>query len=554
MRHFLRTSAAIMAAAVVPAPAPAAPAIEIRNNVFYSRAEIKSMLGDSAGRALMPGLRRVVDAYRSAGFLYATASAAWNADSAAVVVTVGEGTRFRAGRPSFNGNAFIAAQYLSSLTGQKAEAYFDQRFLRADLQRISRAYADAGLPHAAVRLSGLAMSGDTVQFGYEIAEGPLVTIAAVRFKGNATTGDQAAQRLAGLSPGRTFSGTKAERAEARLLRSGLFSEAKLIGLAATDEPGRENVLFEVREPRYNSLFGALGYNQGTEQKGWLAGAVDIELRNISGTARQLTFRWERPQQYVSSLRASYREPWLLGSPAGASLSIRHRIQDSLFVQTGGQILFTIPLSDQITGGAGGSAERTVPGSQLVICRSLQYSSLWSLQGDYRDLMRGKTGWQYRLQLSYGRKRYYDPAAQLTISRVEIDAQWSASLFSGQILDLAVHGRALVSSERPAPRTDQYYVGGAGTLRGYFEQQFAASQAAWLNAEYRLTAATGFELYPFMDCGYLRDLDRVPDRVKAGYGLGLRLDTRLGRIQIDYGLGQGDKPSDGKVHLILRSDF
>jgi outer membrane protein assembly factor BamA len=534
--------------------AATAPTVEIHGNAFFSRSEINDLISGSGLAELPAGMRRIVDAYCVSGYLNAAVSASWTADSAGVAIVISEGLRFRAGRPVFSGNRYIGERYLSGLLGLRPGSYFDQRLLPDDLRRISRAYAEAGFPHATVRLAGLSLSGDTVGYGYDITEGPLVTIAAVRFRGNALTTDATARRLAGLTPGQPFSATSIERARSRLLRSGLFTGAWLAGVVSSGDTGREQVIFDVREPRYNRLFGALGYNQGDGHKGWLTGTVDLELGNISGTARQLAFHWERLRQSTSGIRASYREPWLLGSAIGASLAIRHAIQDSLFVQTGAQVLLTIPLSDQLTAGAGGSAERTVPGSQLIIRRSLLYSSLWSLQGDHRDLMRSKTGWSYRMQLSYGRKRYFDPATQLTVSRAELDAHWSASLFDGQILDLAAHGRALVTSERPAPRTDQYYLGGAGTVRGYIEQQFAASQAAWLNAEYRLVAAAGFELYPFADCGYLRDRDRDRDRFKPGFGIGMRLDSRLGRIQIDYGLGQGDKPSAGKVHLILRSDF
>ena len=73
-------------------------------------------------------------------------------------------------------------------------------------------------------------------------------------------------------------------------------------------------------------------------------------------------------------------------------------------------------------------------------------------------------------------------------------------------------------------------------------------------EYRLAPAPGFSYYPFCDIGYLRDRDRGPDRLRAGYGAGFRLQTRIGRFQLDYGLGQGDRPLNGKIHLILHSDF
>lgn len=548
MRIFLLGSLLIMTAAA--AMAPASPAIMLRGNLFMSRAGIIGLIGIPDRENLPDGLQHVLDGYRIAGYLDAGARADWSEDSAGVTISISEGRRYKAGLPSFNGNAYLSGRYLAGVLALGPGSYFEQRLLAADLRRISRAYAAAGFPHARVQLSELALHGDTVCYGYDINEGPLVTLTGVRFSGNVLTTDRTARRLSGLATGGRFDANEIDRAVSRLLRSGLFTDAALAGVATSGG----TAVFVVREPRYNNLSGALGYNQGARQAGWLAGSADLELRNIAGTARQFSFHWERLREFTSGLRASYREPWVLGSPLGALLAIRHAIQDSLFVQTGGEVLFTVPLGDQLTVGAGGSAERTVPGSQLAVRRSLRYSSLWTVQGDHRALLQGSPGWKYRLQLEYGRKRYYSPEAQLTVGRIELDGQWSRPLSGKQAINLAIHGRALASSEHPAPRTDQYFLGGAGTVRGFFEQQFTASQLAWFNAEYRLAAAAGFELYPFLDCGYLRDRDRDLDRFRAGYGIGMRLDTRLGRIQIDYGLGQGDSPSAGKVHLILRSDF
>ena len=42
--------------------------------------------------------------------------------------------------------------------------------------------------------------------------------------------------------------------------------------------------------------------------------------------------------------------------------------------------------------------------------------------------------------------------------------------------------------------------------------------------------------------------------KVGYGIGLRLETRLGLFGIDYGLGEGDRLSNGKVHIRLINEF
>ena len=550
MRRIILTCLLLQAAAL--SPGGPLQRVDVRGNVFYSRAEIGRIL--DRGTSRQDAVRELLGTYHAAGFLDAALQASWNADSTGAAIIIHEGRRHRAGAIVINGNSYIAARYLSALLLLKPGSYFDQSLLRQDLASISRTYAEAGFPHAAVSLTGLAVSGDTVDYSYQIDEGPRVVLSAISVNGNLATSASVVLRIAGLSAGLPFSRSRLELARSRLLRSGLFIQVDAPALYATGDSGREELRLAVREDKYNTFFGALGYNQDQQRAGWLAGTVELEMRNIAGTARRMALRWERLQQYSSSLRASYQEPWLLGTAMGAALEVSHRIQDSLYTQSTGQALVTLPLSDNLTIGTGAAVERTVPGPVPTIKRSLQYSSVWTLSGDHRSPLGRPAGWRYGLRLQYGRKRYYDPAAQLTVGRAEADLEWSVPVALRQSADAALHVRLLSSGEHPVPRPDQYSLGGAATLRGYFEQQFTASQLGWASLEYRLAPAPGFSYYPFCDIGYLRDRDRGPDRLRAGYGAGFRLQTRIGRFQLDYGLGQGDRPLNGKIHLILHSDF
>lgn len=45
-----------------------------------------------------------------------------------------------------------------------------------------------------------------------------------------------------------------------------------------------------------------------------------------------------------------------------------------------------------------------------------------------------------------------------------------------------------------------------------------------------------------------------DRHKLGYGVGLRVASRLGRVGVDYGLAAGEGPLDGRIHLRLEAEF
>ncbi|MFQ5486632.1 MAG: BamA/TamA family outer membrane protein, partial [Desulfobacterales bacterium] len=145
-------------------------------------------------------------------------------------------------------------------------------------------------------------------------------------------------------------------------------------------------------------------------------------------------------------------------------------------------------------------------------------------------------------------------------RLSLDFESYFSLFRWQVLALSVHGRQITSSEKPIPITEQFRFGGSRTLRGYREEQFRGSRIAWANFEYRYLLNRESRFFIFFDSGYFFreetagfDIKKI-ESFKAGFGFGLRLETKLGYFGIDYGLGQGDSLSNGKVHIGLTNAF
>jgi outer membrane protein insertion porin family len=90
-----------------------------------------------------------------------------------------------------------------------------------------------------------------------------------------------------------------------------------------------------------------------------------------------------------------------------------------------------------------------------------------------------------------------------------------------------------------PEYEKFTVGGVNTLRGYDLAEFEGEQMLVFNAEYRWDIADNTQLVVFGDAGYAWALDEPIrlDDIKFGYGVGLRFDTPLGPIRLDYGLGE-----------------
>ena len=150
----------------------------------------------------------------------------------------------------------------------------------------------------------------------------------------------------------------------------------------------------------------------------------------------------------------------------------------------------------------------------------------------------------------GRKMIRYQAAQLvanTYFESEMVLPFSAKLN----LAFLLNGRNLYASDTVS-YYDLFHLGGARSLRGYPEDAFSSTRIFWLNNELRWRLGTLSRIFPFYDIGsYLND-NRY--EIKMGYGLGLRVWSKIGLFGIDYGLAFGENPLNGKVHLTLTNQF
>ena len=89
--------------------------------------------------------------------------------------------------------------------------------------------------------------------------------------------------------------------------------------------------------------------------------------------------------------------------------------------------------------------------------------------------------------------------------------------------------------------DQIRFGGATTVRGYEEDQFSGSRVSWLNCEYRSIMDYHSRVFLFIDSGFYQRKEESGKKIqgyKIGYGFGIRLETKVGMIGIDYGYYSG----------------
>ena len=90
-----------------------------------------------------------------------------------------------------------------------------------------------------------------------------------------------------------------------------------------------------------------------------------------------------------------------------------------------------------------------------------------------------------------------------------------------------------------PEYEYYWVGGADTVRGYPYGHARGDKMLVFNSEYRIRLVDAVQGVVFMDWGnaWKDGANMDVSDLNMGYGLGIRLDTPLGIIRIDYGIGE-----------------
>ena len=577
----LKTLAVLVWLFSLPGVAAEIRTIDIRGNAAFSTRELLELMtlrpGDSLSTARVAESRRLVEErYRSAGYLSARVPepiAEFSSDSSRVglIFDVTEGRRTIVGRVSFRGMSGMSTQGAAARCGTSIGDPLDPVQLESDLEGLLEDYERSGYPIARAAVSRLAVSPgeevDSLEVVVSVDEGTRAVVGEIRVEGVSDTSPEVVEREARGMIGEVYNPRVAESVRRRLSRLSIFSS---VAEPELYERGAETgVLFRVTEGASNTFDGILGYQPAASgEGGMLTGLVSVGLRNLFGTGRRLSVRWQRDERSSQELAFRYMEPWLLGWPLNAGVGFFQRQQDSAYVRRvlDGAVEFV--LSDAIIIGASIADEQVIPSSSVAAARVSRSSSTTaglSFRYDTRDdLLSPENGLLLLTDYAYSRKRLTEPAVSTlnegtsTIQRFKTDLEFYTGFIPRQVIAAAFHGRQVKGSA--VEESDMIRFGGATTLRGYRELQFLATVALWANLEYRLLTGRRSFVYGFFDPGYYsRSGGTVPSLAGAeeflfGYGVGIRTDTPLGVIGISFAMGKGDSFSQGKVHVGLINEF
>jgi translocation and assembly module TamA len=526
-------------------------------------------------------LENLVSLYREQGFyFFRVDSLCWSVseDSSAVnaEVWIDEGEPLRIGSIRILGEDDKYSEKLLSGIQSGQGTIFREQILEQDIEYILDYYENHGYPLSRIQIDSLTVKQtDSHQKILDIVlkseKGASVVFGTILAEGNQQTTEKVIIRESRIKSGKPYQKKKIETAVKYLQKLEYFDTVEKPEIHFLQN--RANVTLRIKEGRTNTIDGVIGYNPPTDDihKGYVTGRLEFQFRNLLGTGRFLQAFWQKKDSYSQEMRFGYEEPWIFGWPVYLGGQFQQVIRDTTYIERNWKFHVRYQpspeLSVQVQGGQAEILPDSIGSALFNIARTESW--LLSLGFDYitfDDVINPVKGVRYHTTFTIGRKENLGPEfliqnkgldKTLTTRFLHVDAEAVMQTWIHQVVYCGLHGIEVRTDETYIPISDQIRFGGARTLRGYEEDAFRGSLIAWLNLEYRYHFARHSRVFVFIDVGMYQRREEDKEFVrgqKAGYGFGIRMETRLGQIGIDYGIGEGDGLLKGKVHVSLVNRF
>lgn len=561
-------------------------AVNIEGNSFFSTNELKNTMSLKVDKSfireqLNADLRSIRAKYRDYGFLFAKISESnvlFNGDSsyADISITIDEGKQVKLGEIIITGNSVFSEAQIKSNFDTKVGDVLDNATLNNDIKYLLDEYEKKGSLFTKIYVDDISTydeNTDTkIRIKINIKEESSVKISNVRIKGNTDTDDKVILRELKLDKNMTVTREDLQNMKFRLERLNIFESVDPPSIYTLTGKNESGLLINVKEGNTNTFDGVIGYvpPANENESGYFTGLINLSFRNLFGTARRLDARWQQETKSVQELEFKYGEPYFFGLPLNISAGFLQRIQDTSYTRRKFDAKGDVLLTDKFTLGFSAGIDRVIPPEDTLALFTVADSRILyagtEIRFDSRDNFYIPTsGILYRALYTYGDKKIYNKTASSTtdgqsfsLQRYSMDIDVFFSFFKRQSLLVRLFA-GQVESDR-LEDADFYRVGGIKNIRGYREEQFRASRFTYGTVELRYAFSRKSFAAIFADPGYYyRPEDPVNNIPKQegflfGYGLGIRLETAIGVIGVNYAISKEDGLLDGKIHFGLINEF
>uniref|UniRef100_A0A7V3RIX7 POTRA domain-containing protein n=1 Tax=candidate division WOR-3 bacterium TaxID=2052148 RepID=A0A7V3RIX7_UNCW3 len=411
------------------------------------------------------------------------------------------------------GNSFFSEGYLLRDYKPFKNFYDIEKFIK----KILFYYNNAGFPFCKVYPEFRELDKGK-ELMLKIDEGERVIIKDYLFRTDGKTNIQSLRRIARVKKNRFFSLNNLNITKNEILKTNTFIEVKENILK---EKENYYLYFEIKEKSSDYLLGGGSFSQKNSQL-----SFEFSSLNVLGTLRRLQVCYEMgiSESKKKNVVVNFLEPVLL-NPVTFNTQFQILSYDSAHLSKF-YINFNAPVNNHLN-------VMLLSGFELT-----NYLSVYGIYSNTRTIL--GTGLDFYLSTGD-----YEISNSIKSDYLIRDAERVRIFFDGTVrwghLFIKPHYRRVITDS--FEYFDYIRIGGAGSLRGYMEEEFILKQTLWFNLEYKR-----LPIYPLVDIGWIKD------ECIYSYGFGIDARTSSLNSSIAFAIPKNGKWYDAKIHILLEKNL
>lgn len=560
----------------------------ITGNTVISEAEIAAALKTKPGMELTEqGLNEDLSAIYDLGWFYDLRPEFKEVpEGVQVIYHVMENPAFT--KVKITGNTVVDDKKASGFFDLEENKIINLKDVNTRVQRLEEEYRQNG--YILARVTDIHMDTDGT-LNITVNEG---IVEDFKVKGNVKTKDYVITREMKLKKGKPFNAKDARRSMQRVYNLGYFEDVNV-----KLNPGKEPNSVEVEISVVEMNTGTFGIGAGYSNADGFIGMISIGDKNFRGTGDKVNIRWEFGGEDNKNYDFSYTKPWIDDKETTATINLyditneyadyningdeiarydkKRRGQELTFSRkTDNEYVsnyVTLKNRDDIYKGMADGYEN----DKDQYYEDVFHPSDGNGSSYYEDWMpataaeRRKENFGVTRSITVGRifdsrDNIYDPHEG---KRIAYSLEWAGLGgdfdFTKFTADYRYYYRAGGESvwalnlgagyaDGDMPLSQRFSMGGSDTLRGYEDDQSRGNSMLKATLEYRFPIIKKVQGVLFTDNGYAWD-KRHEDEfdlglIKNSFGVGLRINSPLGPVKLDYGYGD----DGGKFHFSFGGQF
>ena len=449
-----------------------------------------------------------------------------------------------------SGNSVYSTAEISSLIKSKVGQLLDYKNIQDDIKIVEELYKKGG--YILAKVIDIASDEKNGKLTIKIMEG---VVESIEIQDNASTKSYVILRELETLVGTPLNESVLKNDLKRVFNLGFFSDVSP-QFTAGSTPDKITLGIKVKESRTGSLNFGGGFG---EREGWF-GFTDLSINNLFGSGQGVLVRGQFGQQ-LQTYQFKYFYPWLWPEKLGKKTSFTGKrwytigkdiwVSQQNEIRNGWEATLDKPFSDWLKSSFSLGSEAVSPTSTTTFEPYASNTIGFSLSYDTRDFWLNPTeGAYYTLSFRQGWKQ---TSTSTTFTKYGLDLNQFYKLGDKQTLALRLDiGLGLGD----VPLSELYWAGGPNTVRGYYLSEIHTGRRKIIsNIEYRYRFNEIFEGVAFYDLGNAWETGTIVlDSFLSGKGIGVRINTPMGPIRLDYGIGKYRDWSNGVTHFSIGQAF